>query len=281
MPENVAQGQVKSKQMNTHTHTHTHTYTHIHTHTHTHTVNSEDLLYLCTDSSDCCWGENGKWKPHACFAALLSFTPSVTAPSLFPSFSLPPLPLFLPPPPPPPPPLPPFPSLVLYSLRSFSSLSLLSHLAEPYCIQIRQAPYKAAQLNMSHIIYPQQAVSSPFTARAWIERERGRRGDERRGTVGVDLTQTNFYCQQPRSHNFTLPDSVCVYVCVCVCVHARAYVLCARAYVNKCLQSDRENATGEPPKNAIHLHCSNTFLSPLFLFSTLSQSLSTICICRL
>lgn len=52
----------------------------------------------------------------------------------------------------------------------------LSFLAEPYCIQTQQPPYKAAQLNMSHIIYPQWAASSPFTAHTWIICKRGRRG---------------------------------------------------------------------------------------------------------
>lgn len=101
-------------------------------------VNSKDLLYLCKDSSDCCWAGNGKRKPHACFTAVLFFTPCVTPSSsfLFPfAFTVPCLFFF---------------SFLLLLLLFPPSLPLASLLAEPYCIQPRQAPCKAAQLNMSH-----------------------------------------------------------------------------------------------------------------------------------
>ena len=130
--------------------------------------------------------------------------------------------------------------------RSFSlslSLSLLPTWQSPYCIQIHQSPYKAAQLNMSHIIYPQPAASSPFTAHAWIVRRRGRRGQRR----GTKLRQTSTV----NSHVPTISHSARVYAHLLACV-----------YVNKCRETDREKCSWRP-KNAIHLPGSNSTLSLL------------------
>ena len=126
------------------------------------------------------------------------------------------------------------------------SLSLLPTWQSPYCIQIHQSPYKAAQLNMSHIIYPQPPASSPFTAHAWIVRRRGRRGrrGQRRGTK---LRQTSTV----NSHVPTISQSARVYAHLLACV-----------YVNKCRETDREKCSWRP-KNAIHLHGSNSTLSLL------------------
>lgn len=110
---------------------------------------------------------------------------------------------------------PPFP-LFLLSSSSFSSFFLLSLpltplpvLAEPNCIQQHQSPYMAAQLNMSHIIYPQQAVRSPFTAHTWVawKKRKGKKNRVRNCwmtlamfphnvTLCIDTSVWMFVCQQ-------------------------------------------------------------------------------------
>lgn len=118
-------------------------------------------------------------------------------PSFFSLCFLPPLPLFLPPPPF----LPTLPVLHSFSIPPF-------HLAEPYCIQIHQTPYKAAQLNMSHIIYPQQAASSPFTA--WMICKR--RWDRK----ALSPTQGNKQTSTVNSH---VSHKICMHLHSCVYVN--------------------------------------------------------------
>lgn len=95
------------------------------------------------------------------------------------------------------------------------SLSLSpSFLAEPYCIQIQQSPYKAAQLNMSHVIYPQQSCKLTFRRRRGEEERRG--GERWRGESGGSTGELHSnFCHQPLPSNFISCGCVCLHVFVC------------------------------------------------------------------
>lgn len=169
--------------------------THIHTHTQSKqqrlTVSLQGLIWLLLKE---------EWKVKTSTSCLLRGTPLFHSlrqcPSsfLFPLlFSLPCSFSFL--------------VVLLFFLLPCLPLSLSpSFLEEPCCIQIRQSPYKAAQLNTSHIIYPQQAASSPFTAWAWI--------------VWVERRGDTFELNSDKVLSAATFPSICVCMHVCLLTNA-------------------------------------------------------------